>query len=57
MRGHGCCTGPAEDVRQLVKELEAENIFARALDTNGVPYHSAVLQPLLGELDKCKAFS
>lgn len=46
--------GPAEEVRELVKQLEAENIFARALDTNGVPYHSSVLQPLLPELDRCK---
>ena len=48
--------GPAEEVRELVKQLEAENIFARALDTNGVPYHSSVLQPLLPELDKCEPF-
>lgn len=48
--------GPADEVREIVKQLEVENIFARALDTNGVPYHSAVLQPLLGELDRCTPF-
>ena len=38
-----------------MKQLEAEEIFNRALDTNGVPYHSAVLQPLLPELTQCAA--
>ena len=49
--------GPATDVKAFLKELEAEDIFNRALDTNGVPYHSAVLQPLLPELSKCKSLS
>ena len=44
-------SGPAEDVRAFLKELDAEGIFARALDTNGVPYHSPRLEPLLPELD------
>ena len=44
--------GPADDVKALLKELEAEEVFNRALDTNGVPYHSSVLQPLLPELQK-----
>lgn len=47
-------SGPAEDVRAFLKELDAEGIFARALETNGVPYHSPTLEPLLGELDACK---
>ena len=46
--------GPAEEVRALVKQLDSENIFARALETNGVPYHSPVLDPLLKELDECE---
>lgn len=45
--------GPAEDVKAFLKELEAEDVFNRALDTNGVPYHSSVLQPLLPELTEC----
>ena len=35
-------------------QLEGEGIFARALETNGVPYHSPVLQPLLAELSESK---
>ncbi|KAK9803511.1 hypothetical protein WJX73_000573, partial [Symbiochloris irregularis] len=42
--------GPADDVKRFLKDLEAEDIFNRVLDTNGVPYHSSVLQPLLPEL-------
>ncbi len=37
-----------------MKQLDAENIFARALETNGVPYHSPVLEPLLKELNECE---
>lgn len=44
-------SGPAEAVRAFLKELDAEGIFARALETNGVPYHSPRLEPLLPELD------
>ena len=46
--------GPAEEVKALVKELDTEGIFARALDTNGVPYHSPQLDPLLKELESSK---
>ena len=48
------CAGPAEEVKALVKELDTEGIFARALDTNGVPYHSPQLDPLLKELESSK---
>ena len=41
-------------MKAFLKQLEAEGIFNRALDTNGVPYHSSVLQPLLPELTECE---
>ena len=41
-------------MRAFVKKLDAEGIFARSLDTNGVPYHSPYLEPLLAELNECK---
>lgn len=37
----------------MLKQLEAEEVFNRALDTNGVPYHSPELDPLLNELRTC----
>ena len=46
--------GPAEDVQLFIEQLDKENIFARALDTKGVPYHSAALDPLLEELGECE---
>ena len=46
--------GPAEEVRAFVKELDQESIFARTVDTNGVPYHSPALEPLLPELAACE---
>lgn len=49
-----CSAGPAEEVKAFVKQLDMENIFARALDTSGVPYHSPQLDPLLAELDRSK---
>ena len=47
------CAGPVNEVRAFLRQLEEEDVFNRALDTNGVPYHSPVLQPLLPELTKC----
>ena len=41
-------------MKAFVAQLEGEGIFARALETNGVPYHSPVLQPLLAELSESK---
>ncbi len=34
----------------LVQELEAENVFARELTTNGTAWHSSCLDPVLPEL-------
>ena len=48
--------GPAEEVQRFVEQLDKENIFARVLDTKGVPYHSAALDPLLEELGERKLF-
>ena len=37
-------------MRALVRELEAENVFARELTTNGTAWHSSCLDPVLPEL-------
>ena len=49
------CAGPTADVKAFVSQLESEGIFARALETNGVPYHSPVLEPLLAELSESES--
>ena len=46
-------SGPAGEVKKILRNLEAEGIFNRALDTNSVPYHSPSLDPLLPELQSC----
>lgn len=57
MQLFACCVGPADEVKAFVKQLDLENVFARALETNGVPYHSPQLDPLLSELDKSECCS
>jgi len=47
---HLWCAGPAGDVRALLHELDAENVFARELTTNEVAWHSSFLDPVLPEL-------
>ena len=44
--------GPEEDIKPLLEQLKAENVFVRELDTRGLAFHSPVLQPHLGELKK-----
>ena len=42
--------GPEEDIKPLLEQLKAENVFVRELDTRGLAFHSPVLHPHLGEL-------
>ena len=42
--------GPAEEVSGLLEKLLAEGVFTKAVDTQGIAYHSPLLQPLTEEL-------
>lgn len=50
----GMPAGPEEDIKPLLEQLKAENVFVRELDTRGLAFHSPVLQPHLGELKEGK---
>ncbi|CAH1402775.1 unnamed protein product [Nezara viridula] len=39
-------SGPLEDVKQFVKELQDKGIFARGVATGGIAYHSRYIQAL-----------
>lgn len=43
-------SGPADELRALLKELAAAGTFVRELDTGSVAYHSPMLQPVVAEL-------
>lgn len=45
-----CVVGPAAEMEKLIVALEKEDIFVRRVDTLGVAFHSAALDPLLHEL-------
>ena len=40
-------SGPAKDVEMFIQELQAKGIFARAVSTGGVAYHSPYLAPIM----------
>ncbi len=46
--------GPAEELRPLLAQLQAEGVFVRELDTRGAAFHSPALTPSLPALRACK---
>ena len=40
-------SGPKDTLTMLCAALEKEGLFVRPVNTNGVPYHSAFLEPAL----------
>ena len=38
-------SGPEEDIKPLLEQLKAENVFVRELDTRGLAFHSPCCSP------------
>lgn len=49
-------SGPAKELRPLLKILKANETFVREVDTKGMAFHSPVLTPTIPALTSCAQF-
>ena len=45
-------SGPADDVRKFVTELQAKDVFAKMINSNGIAFHSYFMKDVAEDLKK-----